>query len=133
MPKYYYKRYSRIKTDVMREAVGDAVGMSPSHLILCIHVKSQLDQGNGIIDALPEKLVRSLKNQNTGTYQGIPVYLLTDKISPDCEAGGVAIASFINLKLLPRIEASNPDSIIYIPWKENDLPVYTALPDAEEI
>lgn len=133
MCKHYYKRYSRIKTDVMCEAVNDAADMSSSHLILCIHEKSQLERVNGITGTLPAELLISLKKQNVGTYRGIPVYLLTNKIRPDCEAGGVAIAPFIDLKLLPKIEACNPDSIIYIPWMEDELSVYVTLPDAEEI
>ena len=133
MSKHYYKRFSRVKTDVMAEALDDVIGMQPDHLILCIHVKSQLTQGAGVIDVLPDDLVRDLKKQNRGTYKGRPVYLLTDKIKPTCGPGGVALAPFIDLKLLPQIEACFPKAIIYMPWMENELPAYAALPDAEEI
>ena len=76
MIQYYHKRYSKIKTDVMSEALNDAMQMAPSHLILCINVKSQLDHASNIIDVLPASLVEDLKNHNKGTYQGSDIATL---------------------------------------------------------
>ena len=131
MIQYYHKRYSTIKTDVVSEALNDAMKMAPSHLILCIDMKSQLDVSD-IIKVLPASLVKDLKNHNKGTYQGSDMYLLTQKIAPSVQ-GGVAIAPFINLNLLPRIESCTPDAIIYIPWMETELPTYQAQTNATEI
>ena len=119
MIQYYHKRYSEIKTDVMSEALKDAMKMAPSHLILCINKKIQLDAPD-IIEVLPASLVKDLKNHNKGTYQGSDMYLLTQNIIPPVQ-GGIAIAPFINLNLLPHIESCIPDAIIYIPWMETEL------------
>ena len=131
MTQYYHKRYSEIKTDVMSEALNDAMKMAPSHLILCIDMKSLLDVSD-IIKVLPASLVKDLKNHNKGTYQGSDMYLLTQRITP-CVQGGVAIAPFINLNLLPRIESCAPDAIIYIPWMETELLTYQAQTNTTEI
>ena len=133
MIQYYHKRHSKIKTDVMSEALNDAMMMGPSHLILCIHVKKQLDDTPHIIDALPARLVEDLKNHNKGTYQGSDMYLLTQEITP-CVQGGVAIAPFIGLGLFPRIKDScAPDAIIYIPWMEKELLTHQAQTNTTEI
>ena len=132
MTQYYHKRYSEIKIDVMSEALDDAMQMEPSHLILCIDMKSQLDLSDNIVDVLPDNLVRDLKDYNKGIYQGSDIYLLTQKISP-CVQGGVAIAPFINLKLLPCITSCNPDAVIYIPWMEDELLTYQAQTNSTEI
>ena len=131
MTQYYHKRYSEIKTDVMSEALNDAMKVAPSHLTLCIDMKSLLDVSD-IIKVLPASLVKDLKNHNKGTYQGNDMYLLTQRITP-CVQGGVAIAPFINLKLLPCITSCNPDSVIYIPWMEDELPTYQAQTNSTEI
>lgn len=129
---HYHKRYSEIKTDVMSEALNDAMNMKPSHLILCIGMKSQLDASDNIVDVLPDSLVRDLKDYNKGIYQGNDIYLLTQRITP-CVQGGVAIAPFINLNLLPHIESCIPDAIIYIPWMETELLEYQAQTNSAEI
>ncbi len=75
MTQYYHKRYSEIKIDVMSEALDDAMKMAPSHLILCIDMKSLLDVSD-IIKVLPASLVEDLKNHNKGTYQGSDIAIL---------------------------------------------------------
>lgn len=132
MIQYYHKRYSETKTDVMSEALNDAMKMALSHLILCIGMKSQLDVSDTIIDVLPASLVEDLKNHNKSTYQGSDMYLLTQNIIPPVQ-GGIAIAPFINLNLLPHIESCIPDAIIYIPWMEGELPTYQAQTNSTEV
>ena len=132
MIQYYYKRYGEDRVNMMSEALDDAMEMSPSHLILCIHAKSQLVQADSIINASPDNLVKALQKNNKGTYRRRNMYLLTEKINPGVQ-GGVAIAPFVNLKLLPLIEHCAPDAIIYLPWGESDLSTYQAQTNAEEI
>ena len=132
MIQYYYKRYGEDRVNMMSEALDDAMEMSPSHLILCIHAKSQLVQADSIINALPNDLVKALQKNNKGTYGQVNMYLLTERITPSVQ-GGVAIAPFFNPKLLPLIEHCVPDAIIYIPWMESELSAYQAQTNAEEI
>lgn len=132
MIQYYYKRYGEDRVNMMLEALDDAMEMSPCHLVLCIHSKSQLVQADSIIDALPNDLVKALQNNNEGTYQQRNMYLLTERITPQVQ-GGVAIAPFVNLDLLSRIEHCTPDAIIYIPWMESELSAYQVQTNAEEI
>ena len=132
MIQYYYKRYGEDRVNMMSEALDDAMEMSPCHLVLCIHTKSQLDQADSIIDALPNDLVKDLQKNNEGTYRQRNMYLLTEKINPGVQ-GGVAIVPFVNPKLLPLIEHCAPDAIIYIPWMESELSEYQAQTNAEEI
>lgn len=116
----------------MSESLDDAMERSPSHLILCIHAKNQLGRANTITNALPNNLVKALQKNNRGIYRQRNMYLLTNRITPSVQ-GGVAIAPFINLDFLPRIEYCTPGAIIYIPWGENDLSAYQAQTNAEEI
>lgn len=116
----------------MSESLDDAMEISPNHLILCIHAKDQLTQADTIINALPNNLVKDLQKNNKGIYRQRNMYLLTNRITPSVQ-GGVAIAPFINLDFLPRIEYCAPGAIIYIPWRENDLSAYRDQTNAIEI
>ena len=132
MIQYYYKRYGEDRVNMMSEALNAAMEMSPSHLILCIHAKSQLVQADSIINALPNDLVKALQKNNKGTYRQVNMYLLTERITPSVQ-GGVAIAPFVNPELISRIEHCAPNAIIYIPWGESELSAYQAQTNAEEI
>ena len=130
--QYYYKWGNEANRQVLllEEALEQAMQVSAKHLILCIHAKKQLDNFN---PALPNALVKALKDNNKGTYHGRYMYLLTDKITPHGVRGGIAIAPFISLKLLPQIEDRSPDAIIYIPWMESELAEYQNRTNAMEI
>ena len=131
--QYYYKRVNKANRQViLLEALDQAMQLSAKHLILCIHAKKQLDYNN-INPALPNALVKALKDNNKGTYQERYMYLLTDKITPHGVRGGIAIAPFIPLKLLPQIEDRSPDAIIYIPLMESELTEYQNRTNATEI
>ncbi len=132
MIQYYYKEYGANRVKLMSESLDDAMERSPSHLILCIHAKNQLGRTNTITNALPNNLVKALQKNNRGIYRQRNMYLLTEKITPPVQ-GGVAIAPFINLDFLPRIEHCTPDTIIYIPWGEDDLSAYQVQTNAKEI
>ena len=127
--QYYYK-WGANRQVLLLEALEQAMQVSAKHLILCIHAKKQLDNFN---PALPNALVKALKDNNKGTYHGRYMYLLTDKITPHGVRGGIAIAPFISLKLLPQIEDRSPDAIIYIPWMESELAEYQNRTNAMEM
>lgn len=132
MIQYYYKEYGANKVKLMSESLDDAMERSPSHLILCIHAKNQLGRTNTITNALPNNLVKALRKNNRGIYRQRYVYLLTNRITPSVQ-GGVAIAPFVNLDFLPRIEYCAPNAIIYIPWGKNDISAYQDQTNAIEI
>jgi hypothetical protein len=103
-------------------AATEAVGNGTNEILLTTHA---LDNLEGVITSVfGEATTKALKKARLATFNGVTVFLETERIRSRFTRG-VAFAPFVSSRLLNSVsEDPRATDVVYVPWAPSELAAY---------